>query len=1282
MRFPSRDQLDPGHLARVLLTILVGFMMTASLCALIASEQQNVRERFFAKVADDIRFRIGPFLVPENGIRGTRGMVLATGKLSDLRPEQFRNYAISRNIDEEFGGTRGLGLVVRVPAGTEQQALAKLRRDGWKISRFWGFSQHVGDKFIVLTLEPYEINASAIGLDLASEPRRANAVERTVRRAEAQLSAPISLVQNEGPTQTGFLVLSPIYDGPAPPTETGRMQQVRGAAIMPVIVNERMALFRWPRDQVDIDLSDVTDPAAPIPFYSSGSTAVDHGLVHIETVQMLGRTWQMKLRAKSGFEDSLQFTPWPVIAGLGAVLSLLAGLAVHLSIQTQTRIRGLNRELRERAERREIELAEARESALSASQSFRTIFDQNPLGMALVYPAEKRTEQANVKFAEFFGDPDAFLAACQWIQGAAEEGGTVQTTVHYKRPNGAEIWTRLTLSPIVLTNDGQFERHILMAEDITLEYEQKLQLDELLAQLHLATEAAKIGIWYWDFADNSVHWDARMFDLFGRPEDGANGTRASYNYWKKTLYAEDREETERSVAEARAADKAWERTYRVQCPDGEVRNIESYSVIRYGEDGSAIGMLGICRNVTKRLKLQSDLIAARIEAESANAAKDQFLANISHELRTPMNAILGMLEVLGQTNLDDAQRGHFASVHNAARALLRILNDILDFSRLNANALEIIPEDLQVEDLLGQVGELFAVAASGKGIELVLESGHDLAGHYWGDALRIRQILNNFVDNAIKFTDKGSVVVTAALVSKKAELDLVRFEVRDTGSGLTEEQARRLFQPFVQADQTLTRTHGGSGLGLSICRQLAVAMDGTIGVESQPGVGSTFWFEIPLKPLADDMAGRAQPLQREHVLIVEDNADAQRVLLGYLDGWGFAGAVAPSGGAALEQIIAAAGTSNPFTLLILDWRLPDGDGLWLLDELHKATIAGLLNRVPAILMVTAYDRADLNRAAARHKLAPDAILSKPITAAQIENVIADLQRKGFTARTGAVPDADNRPGAERLQSVRGARLLLVEDNRTNQEVAVAMLTQMGMVVDVAGNGQEALELLERQEYSLILMDVHMPVMNGLDATRAIRAGRWGEKLPIIALTAAAFPEDRRQVAAAGMNDFLSKPIDPQRLATTLLRWLPENTQPAKASVAAVPASPPGTALPERMENFDLAATLERFGGDGAILLRVLRAFADDFRTWQADAEAACAAEDWVRLKSLAHSLKGGAGGAGAHLCEQAARKLDDSLRDAYATGEKDDVVIADLTGRACSALEAALGELRSRLEVE
>ena len=245
-----------------------------------------------------------------------------------------------------------------------------------------------------------------------------------------------------------------------------------------------------------------------------------------------------------------------------------------------------------------------------------------------------------------------------------------------------------------------------------------------------------------------------------------------------------------------------------------------------------------------------------------------------------------------------------------------------------------------------------------------------------------------------------------------------------------------------------------------------------------------------------------------------------------------------------------------------------------------------------------------------------------------------------------------------------------------------MLTQMGMLVDVAGNGQEALELLEHQDYALVLMDVHMPVMNGLDATRAIRAGRWGEKLPIIALTAAAFPEDRRQVAAAGMNDFLSKPIDPQRLATTLLRWLPENTQPANTSVAAVPASPPGTALPERMKNFDLATTLERFGGDGAILLRVLRAFADDFRTWQADAQAACAAEDWVRLKSLAHSLKGGAGGAGANLCEEAARQLDDALREVLATGERDYVALAALTDQACNALDATLGELRSRLEGE
>lgn len=1280
MRSLSRRRFDLGHYARILVTVLVGFAMTVSICALIASEQQNVRERFFAKVAEDIRFRIPSFLVPENGIRSTRGMVRATGKLNDLKVEQFRNYMDSRNIGEEFGGTRGLGLVVRVPAGTEKQALARLRGYGWRISRFWGFSQHTGDKFIVLTLEPYEINASAIGLDLASEPRRADAVERAIRRAEPQLSAPIELVQNEGSAQTGFLALLPIFDGPAPPTETGRMQQVRGAAIMPVIVNERMALFKWPRDQCDIDLTDVTDPAAPIPFYSSGQSSADHGLVHTETIQMLGRTWQMKLRAKAGFEESLQFTPWPVIAGLGIVLSLLAGLAVHLGIQTQTRIRGLNRELQERAERREIELAEARQSAFSASQSFRTIFDQNPLGMALVYPGEKRVEQANAKFADFFGDPNAFLAACQWIQGAAEEGGTVQTTVRYTRPNGAEIWTRLTLSPIIVTDDGQFEHHILMAEDITREYEQKLQLDELLAQLHLATEAAKIGIWYWNFEDDSVHWDARMFEIFGRADDFQAGVQASYPYWVSTLMEAERDETERSLNEARAAGRSWERIYRINCPNGEVRSIETYSVLRSDERGKAIGTLGICRNVTKRLRLEADLVTARNEAESANAAKDQFLANISHELRTPMNAILGMLEVLGQSRLDEVQRGYFTSVHNAARALLRILNDILDFSRLNANALEIIPEDLQIGDLLGQVGELFAVAASTKGIELVLKSSDDLAGHYWGDALRIRQILNNFVDNAIKFTAQGSVVVQATRAGNRDDRHLVRFEVRDTGSGLTEEQAGRLFQPFVQADQSLTRTHGGSGLGLSICRQLAAAMEGAIGVESKHGVGSTFWFEVPLRPLAGDAVEQTQPLQQEHVLIVEDNEDAQRLLLGYLEGWGFTGAAEPSTEAAMVHILAEAKAGTPFTLLILDWKLPAANGLALLDQLHQATREGGLDRVPAILMVTAYDRAALNREAKRHKLAPDAILSKPVTAAQLMNVIADLQRSGFTERNGAVPDEDRRPIAERMQAVSGARLLLVEDNRTNQEVAVAMLTQMGMEVDVADNGVEALGKLEQQDYDLVLMDVHMPVMNGLDAAQAIRAGRWGARLPIIALTAAAFPEDRRRVAASGMNDFLSKPVDPQRLAAALLRWLPDTT--GRLPTREVPRTPdqPHGELPEQMECFDLTGALERFSGDKTILVRVLKAFAEDFRNWAAESREALAAGDLAQLKSLAHSLKGGAGGAGAHYTERAARQLDDALRQVLGGGESA-ADIAGLADTANNALQAALEELRMQLGV-
>lgn len=1279
-RGPSGQKSDTRHVFWVLLTVLVGFAMTASISALIASEQQHIRERFFAKVADDIRFRIGPFLVPEHGIRGTRGMVRATGKLQDLKQEQFRNYAMSRNIAEEFGGTRGLGLVLRVPAGTEQQALVRLRRDGWDIPKFWGFSDHPGDKFIVLTVEPFEKNADAIGLDLASEPYRAEAVFRAVRQAGAQLSAPVKLVQGRANAETGFLALLPIYDGPAPASEAGRIQQVRGAALMPVIVAERMALFRWRRDQVDIDLADVTNPAKPVPFYSSGKARPDHGLVRTETVEVLGRTWQLKLRAKPGFEESLQFTPWPVIGALGLILSLLAGLAVHLSIQTQSRIRGLNRELRDRAERREAELAEARESALAASRGFRTIFDQNPLGIALVYPAEKRTEQANAKFSDFFGDPDAFLASCEWIQGAAEQGETVQTTVNYKRPNGAGIWTRLTLSPIVVTDQGQAERHILMAEDITLEHEQKLQLDELLAQLHLATEAAKIGIWYWNFADDTVHWDARMFDIFGRADDWRAGLNASYDYWTKTLVETDRAEAERSLEEALAAGRPWERIYRINCPDGEVRSIEAYSILRQDENGKAIGMLGICRNVSKRLRLESELVAARIAAESANAAKDQFLANISHELRTPMNAILGMLEVLGQTPLDEVQRGHFTSVHNAARALLRILNDILDFSRLNANALQIVPEDLQIEDLLGQVGELFAVAASSKGIELVLESSGDLAGHYWGDALRIRQILNNFVDNAIKFTDHGSVVVTARRAGQQDDRHRIRFEVRDTGMGLSDEQASRLFQPFVQADQSLTRTHGGSGLGLSICRQLAAAMEGAIGVESKRGWGSTFWFEVPLKPLDSDTLAQAQALQQEHVLIVEDHDDAQRVLLGYLEAWGFTGAAVPSVGEAMRRVLAEAKAGNPFTLLILDWKLPDADGLALLDQLHQATREGVLNRVPAILMVTAYDRGTLNRAATGRKLIPDAILSKPVTATQLQNVIADLQRSGFTERSGAVLDEDDRPISERMKGVRGARLLLVEDNHTNQEVALAMLGQMGIKADVADNGQQALERLEQQDYDLVLMDVHMPVMNGLDAARAIRAGRWGTRLPIVALTAAAFPEDRKQVAAAGMNDFLSKPVDPQRLAAALLRWLPDSIDQDAAPEQAPKTDPVQDDWPEQMTCFDLPAVLDRFSGDKSILRRVLQAFSEDFRNWEPEITKALADGDIARLKSLAHALKGGAGGVGAHHAEQAARQLDDALRLASEEGEEGSA-IPGLAAFATATLRAALDELRTTMKI-
>ncbi|MDH3714655.1 MAG: response regulator [Gammaproteobacteria bacterium] len=522
-------------------------------------------------------------------------------------------------------------------------------------------------------------------------------------------------------------------------------------------------------------------------------------------------------------------------------------------------------------------------------------------------------------------------------------------------------------------------------------------------------------------------------------------------------------------------------------------------------------------------------------AENPIALESEFLARMSHEIRTPMNGVLGMLELMQSTELSGIQKRYADAMNRSALALLQIVNDILDFSKIEAGKLELITAPFCLQELLDDVNELFAEAARKKGVELLNERAADTPRQFIGDAYRLRQILVNLVGNAIKFTDTGEVVTAVEVSRREHDALLLRFSVRDTGVGIAPERHSDIFHSFVQTDDSATRRHGGTGLGLPISRQLVELMGGHISVSSEPGKGSTFSFTVNLRERRDSIA--TMPSQRivdARILIADDNPPSRRILALKLESWGMQVASAQDGSEAWSLMCEASAEGNPFDIAILDRMMPGLDGLALARKIKsEASLRG--TRLIMLSGVRDQD-SDTWRSAGI-----DYYLTKPARLSEIRDTL--MQLTDTSEATGE--------SSEKLQlPPLNARLLVVEDNEVNQDVARGMLKILGCEVDIAANGRLALAAIEETDYDLILMDCHMPEMDGFEATRAIRQReRRNEKMistPIVALTANARPDDSRACKAAGMDDFLSKPFSVEQLHSTLASWLPGNAGAAPA----------------------------------------------------------------------------------------------------------------------------------------
>ncbi|MBN2281862.1 MAG: response regulator [Candidatus Marinimicrobia bacterium] len=650
-------------------------------------------------------------------------------------------------------------------------------------------------------------------------------------------------------------------------------------------------------------------------------------------------------------------------------------------------------------------------------------------------------------------------------------------------------------------------------------------------------------------------------------------------------------------------------------PNGERRWVLTSKAPLYDENGRISGIIGISRDITERKKHEEELEKAKLEAEQASRAKSYFLANMSHEIRTPMNGIMGMNSLLLETKLDEEQKNYALTVQKSADALLNVINDILDFSKIEAGKLELEQITFNIRSMLDDFAKTIAIKADEKGLEFICTAAPDVPFFAIGDPGRIRQILYNLTGNAIKFTEKGEVTVFCELENESTHEILLRFTVRDTGIGIPLKYQSKLFQSFSQADSSTTRKFGGTGLGLAISRQLSEIMGGSIGFSSIENQGTTFWFNIRLEK-SDKVSAFNTPkdIAGTKILFVDDNKTNRDYIEKQLLYWNAIVKTVSNGGEAIVELHRAADERREYEIAILDMQMPGFDGVDLGKAIKNDT---KIKNVPLVMMTSVGHRGEVRKL---KEIGFSAYLTKPVSPSDLYNTLSMI--------LGNSDSIQNNP--EDLEIITkfsineryraNIKVLVVEDNPVNQNVARGMLKNAGIdAVYIANNGKEALDQLGKYDFDLVLMDMQMPVLDGVSATKMIRSGQVKVKNPqvnIIAMTANAMKGAEEKCRVAGMNDYISKPIKLDTLKKTLARWLPKNdNSEAKETMMAVNYD----------GIFNMELMLENLGGDKSLVKEIIELFVDNTKENLDKLENFIEVQDFDNAALVAHSVKGSSG---------------------------------------------------------
>ncbi|MBF0421473.1 MAG: PAS domain S-box protein [Magnetococcales bacterium] len=841
-----------------------------------------------------------------------------------------------------------------------------------------------------------------------------------------------------------------------------------------------------------------------------------------------------------------------------------------------------------------------------------------------------------------------------------------------RRKDGSCFWSGSTISAII-DQEGKIIRFVGVLRDITQIKEQEARAREAENQrlksdmlLMMSLESIRDGFAIFDKDNRLEIWNNAFHELHDKVSDLiVAGTTydeilrtavergqiiKSTGYHDPLLYNRGiPSDRLTQTFEEEFSDNRWVRISENQMTDGS-------SVVVYSDITS--------------LKI------AKAEAEAAARAKSDFLANMSHEIRTPMNAVIGLTHLCLQTQLTHRQRDYIQKVYNSATSLLRIINDILDFSKIEAGRMDIEAIDFTLEEVLGNLDALMSMKASEKKLEFSLLTSTDIPPSLVGDPLRLGQVLLNLVNNSIKFTERGSIKVITDIIAREEHAIRLKFVVSDTGVGMTREQQNRLFSPFTQADSSITRKHGGTGLGLAISRRLVELMGGRIGVESDLNQGSRFFFDVRFgisNRIMHKKWFHVDDLRGMKVLVVDDNESARQVMSDYLTSFTFVVSAVKSGEDALQQILQADREAAPYTLVIMDYMMNNLDGI---STAYKIRTELRLATPPTIILATAHGGDDIvGRALENASI--DGVLIKPINQTVLFDTIMEVLGRTKPATIQPLPSGNYRDFWAVLS---GARILLVEDNEINRQVARELLEQANITVLSAENGRMALNIVADEYVDGILMDVQMPVMDGITATREIRKDPRLDVIPIIAMTANAMSGDREECLAAGMQEHISKPVDPAELFSKLARWVvPSRPVPVPSPVEFFPRKDHAeTQQLPAIAGIDTQGGLRRMGGNVQGYIQLLERFCGNQRQACNNIETALVNQDHGTALRLAHTLKGVAATIGATRLSELSKLVESALQNEK-TGTDITPLLADLAQEAShvmAAIGSALQDLR------